>query len=314
MSKKKFGIYIFTCNRPKKLERLLFEICSFQNSKYGIYIIDDSSNKESIAENVEITKKYDNSQYLGRRQYLDFYNVIEGLANRQILGDVTWNLGIARNFALDHSKSIGYEKVLFIDDDISDVDDRKMEVGFSVLNKNSFVSCILEGVEDNSIIGHISKHVGIIDDGVKMLSGGFLFFSPATISHRFYNIYNEDWIIQLLEKEKKKIILPFSVNHNVDQDVNWTLDQAIFQEYGELIVEGLLENENAISMDYQFWDVIIENRIKFIQKIKEEAIKIHYNRGHDICNGLLNWVEQIGSYSFQQSMEQIKNEHYEHKI
>ncbi len=310
----KYAIYIFTCNRPKKLESLFIEMCSSQKGKYSIYIIDDSSKRENIKENNRIANKYDYTKYLGMRQYLDFYKISKRSQDCQILGDVTWNLGIARNFALDHSFSLGYEKVLFIDDDISDIDDRKIEHGFGVLNKDSFVSCILNGVEDNSIIGHIAKHVGIIDDGDKMLSGGFLFFSPTSMSKRFYNIYNEDWIIQLLENQKEQIILPYTVRHNVDQDVNWTLDQAIFQELGELIVEGLLENENALSMDHLFWDVIIENRIKFIQEIRDEAIKIHYDQGNNICNGLLKWLQQFDGYSLQKSIERIKNEHHEHKI
>lgn len=310
----KHAIYIFTCNRPKKLESLFLEICSSKKVKYGIYIVDDSSNRENIEENNRIANKYYNTKYLGMRQYLHFYKISEGFQNHPILGDVTWNLGIARNFALDHSITMGYEKVLFIDDDISDINDRKIEEGFSVLNKDSFVSCILKGVEDNSIIGHIAKHVGVIDDGDKMLSGGLLFFSPASISKRFYNVYNEDWIIQLLEKKKKQIILQYTVRHNVDQHVNWSLDQVIFQELGELIVEGLLENEYALSMDYLFWDVIIEKRIKFIQEIKDKAIKLHYDHGHKLCNGLLKWLKQLDGYSLQQSIERIINEYHEHKI
>lgn len=310
----KHAIYIFTCNRPKKLESLLFELSYTSKTKYVIYIVDDSSNRENIEENNRIVNKYYNTKYLGVRHYLDFYKISEGVQNRPILGDVTWNLGIARNFALDHSISLGYEKVLFIDDDISDIDNRKIEEGFSTLNEDSFVSCILKGVEDNSIIGHIAKHVGLIDDGDKMLSGGFLFFSPASISKRFYNIYNEDWIIQLLEKHKKQIMLQYTVRHNVDQHANFSLDKALFQELGELIVEGLLENEYAISMDYQFWDVIIEKRIKFIQEIMDEAIKLNYDDGHNICDGLLKWLQQLDGYSLQQSIERIQNEHHEYKI
>lgn len=311
---KKHAIYIFTCNRPQKLECLFLEICSSQKEKHSIYVIDDSNKREKSEENNRIADKHYNTKYLGMRQYLDFYKISERLQDRQILGDVTWNLGIARNFALDHSISLGYEKVLFIDDDISNIDHRKINEGFSVLNKDSFVSCILKGVEDNSIIGHIAKHVGVIDDGDKMLSGGFLFFSPPSISNRFFNVYNEDWILQLLEKQKKKIILPYSVYHNIDQDVNWTLDQAIFQELGELVVEGLLENENALFMNNLFWDAIIENRVKFIQEIKEEAIKTQYDLGHIICDGLLNWLNLLDGLSLHQSIVKIKNQHHEHKI
>lgn len=308
------AIYIFTCNRPIKLESLLLEVSSFRKRKYGIYIIDDSCKTETIEENKKIINKYDNLIYLGLMQYFDFYKISERLHDRKILGDKTWNLGIARNFALDHSVTLGYEKVLFLDDDIKEINESKIDKGFSVLNKDCFVSCTLKGLEDNSIVGHIAKKVGILDDGDKMLSGGFLFLSPASISNRFYNIYNEDWIMQLLENQKEKIILPYSVCHNVDQVVNWTIDLAIFQEFGELVVDGLLENKNALSMDYLFWDVIIENRIRYIQNIKDKATKNQYNSGNVICDGLLKWLHLLDGLSFHKSIEKIKNEQYEYKI
>ncbi len=310
----KHAIYIFTCNRPTKLESLLLEMSLFQKGKYDIYIIDDTSKMETIEENKKIINRYDNLLYLGLRQYLDFYQFSAGLQNCHILGDVTWNLGIARNFALDHSISLDYEKVLFLDDDITEINESKVIEGFSVLHKDCFVSCTLEGLEDNSIIGHIAKKVGAVDDDDKMLSGGYLFLSPASISSRFFNIYNEDWILQILENQKERIILPYSVCHNVNQDVKWTLDTVIFQELGELVVEGLLENKYALSMDYLFWDVIIENRIRFIKEIKEEAIKTQYEIGQIICDGLLNWLNLLDGQSLFQSIVKIKNQHHEHKI
>jgi hypothetical protein len=297
-----------------KLESLLIEVCSIQKRKYGIYIIDDSSEIETIEQNKSITKKYNNLNYLGVSQYRDFYKIKDGSNERQMLGDVTWNLGIARNFALEHSRLCKYKKILFIDDDITEIDERKIEEGFSVLTEENFVSFTLKGVEDDSIVGHIAKQVGVIDDGKRMLSGGFLFLSPASISQRFYNIYNEDWIFQILEKEKKQIILPYTVRHNLDKDVNWTLDQALFQEPGELIVEGLLEDEKALSLDNLFWNNVLYNRIKFIEEIKEGTSRVKFQHGYDICRGILKWLNQLDGYLLQRSIEQIKKEHHEHKI
>lgn len=309
----KNAIYIFTCNRPIKLERLLYEVCSIQ-SKYNIYIIDDSNNRKTIEENRNITNKYANATYLGITEYRDFYIMIGWSLNGQLLGDKTWNLGIARNFALEHSTFRKHEKVLFIDDDISGVNDRIIENGFSTLNKSCFVSCILKGIEDDSIVGHLAKEAGVLDDGPKMLSGGFLFLTPTSVSHKFYNIYNEDWIMQLLEKGKERIILPYSVWHYVNQEAKCTLEQVIFQEPGELVVEGLLENVKALTLDNAFWDNILKVRIKFIEEIKECSLKIENQYGHDICDGLLKWLRQFDGQSLQNYIEQNKNEYYEHKI
>lgn len=308
------AIYIFTCNRPLKLNSLLYEMCFINNIKNNIYIIDDSSKKEAIEDNCKIANKYNNVNYLGIAQYRDFYSINYKSLDLQHLGDVTWNLGIARNFALEYSIFLGYEKILFVDDDMAKIDRNKVEKGFSVLTKDSFVSCNLKGFEDDSIVGHIAKQVGVIVEGQKMLSGGFMFLSPASISHRFYNIYNEDWILQLLESKKKQIILPYTVFHNVDEDVVWTLDRALFQELGEIAVEGLLENENALSLDYHYWNKIIDIRIKFLEEIKECTQRIKFQHGFDICEGVLKWLKQLDVYSYLKLIEQIKNRQYEYKI
>lgn len=306
-------IYIFTCNRPVKLEKLVHEVCSIKEG-CSVYIIDDSCKGDNINMNQRITKSCNKAKYLGASQYLDFYKPKSKLSNGQLLGDETWNLGIARNFALDHSTLWGYDKALFIDDDISEINERKIEDGFSALTDHNFVSCTLKGVKDDSIVGRIAKEVGVIDDGQKMLSGGFLFLSPTSISHRFFNIYNEDWILQLLEKEKEQIVLPYTVRHDADQNCTWTLDQVIFQEFGELVVEGLLENSNALSLNHSFWGNILKSRIQFIEEILEYSINERSQHGQSICKGVLNWLNQQSGFYLLKSIEQIKSEQYEYKV
>lgn len=307
------SIYIFTCNRPIKLEKLLNDLCSIKNS-YGIFIIDDSCRIEAVKENKKIVEKYTRATYLGTTNYTDFYKQHGNYPDGYLLGSSSWNLGIARNFAFDHSLYRKSDKILFVDDDISGIKENIIEHGFTTLTKNRFVSCNLKGVEDNSIIGHIAKKVGVKDDGLKMLSGGFLFLAPASLSHRFYNIYNEDWIIQLLEKEKERILLPYSVQHNVGQQLKWTPEQVLFQEPGELIVEALLENSKALSLSYTFWDRILENRIKFIEEIEEASLKTENHFGHVICGILLKWLKQHNGISFHQLIENKIKDYNEYKI
>ncbi|KYG83730.1 hypothetical protein AWN68_02685 [Roseivirga echinicomitans] len=290
-----------------ELKRLLHELYTIKIN-YVIYIIDDSNNIEYIKNNIISINKYSNATYLGARQYWDFYSMNGKSNHSQLLGDETWNLGIARNFALDHSTLLGYEKVLFVDDDISGIGEKVIEVGFESLIGNCFVSCSLKGVEDDSIVGHIAKQVGVIVEGPKMLSGGFLFLSPSSITHRFYNIYNEDWILQLLEKEMEQLIIPYTVFHSMNQEVEWTIDKAVFQELGELAINGLFENYQALSMDYSFWGNVLAKRIKFIEKINERSLDLRNHHGHRICIRLLEWLKQLDGHSLQKSLEQ-KNSH-----
>ncbi len=309
----KYCIYIFTNNRPKQLERLLEEMLDF-HYEYDVFVIDDSYSTEIVNENQILTNKYNFAKYLGKKSYLEFYNKQDNPQEKDVLGTKNWNLGIARNYALDYAINYGYDKILFIDDDISGIEVGLIVNGFKKLTKDTFVSCNIKGLEDNSIVGHIASKVGILDNGPKMLSGGFLFLTPNSILHKFYNIYNEDWILQLLEKEKKRIIIEYSVTHNVDKDIQWTLEQALFQELGELIVEGLLENSNAFYLNYTFWDEILENRIKFIEEINVASLKANYRFGCEICSNIIEWLKQHNGISLQQLVKQNLIEYYEHKI
>jgi len=302
------AIYIFTCNNSTKLKSVVTELSVF-NKAYSINIIDDSSESNIIQENKNISQIFDSTTYLGREMFIEFYNLKESKSNsEQYLGDETWNLGIARSFALDYSTHNQFEKVLFVDDDISEIEQKIVLEGFSILNKGNFVSCNIGGVEDDSIVGHISKRLNIIDKNSRMLSGGFLFLTPSSINHHFYNIYNEDWIMQFLEQDKKRILMPFFVKHNADKNVKWNMNQVFFQEVGEIVVDGLFSSKDAFLMDSIFWDNIIENRNNDIEYLKQCASQANIKEYYDICSGLCVWLNQING---QLILETIKNNRYD---
>jgi hypothetical protein len=310
MNKK--AIFVFTCNNSEKLKCIASEIFSCRYS-YFIHIIDDSHKNQIIEENYRISTQNNSMIYLGKKEFIDFYKLKkDSLASKIYLGAQRWNLGVARNFALDYSLQNQYNKVLFIDDDISEIDSEKISKGFSTLKDNNFVSCRIAGLEDDSIIGHIAKKVGVIDKDPRMLSGGFLFLSPTSLKHSFFNIYNEDWIIQLLEDDKEKITLPFSVKHN-SIIADFSIRKILFQEIGEIIVEGLIVCPNALSMDSDFWGDVIKKRIKFIQLIKNKAQEAREKKYFEICCEIESWLNQFDGTSLlntikQDSDERIKNQ------
>lgn len=300
----KNAICIFTCNNSTKLRSVVTELCAF-NKAYCINIIDDSSEFEIVQENIAISQMFDSTTYLGRVKFIEFYNLKENTStSKQYLGNETWNLGIARNFALDYSIRNQYDKALFIDDDISEINQKIVHEGFSILNKDNFVSCNIGGVEDNSIIGHISKQLKIIEDNPKMLSGGFLFLVPPSISHHFYNIYNEDWIMQFLEHDKERILMPFFVKHDAEKNVKWNMSQVFFQEIGEIVVDGLIINKGALLMDSIFWDNIIKNRTVYIEYVKQCAQQANRKEYYDICSNLSVWLNQINGQSILETIKQ----------
>lgn len=289
------SIFVFTNNDSLKLSKILTELSNLKEL-YNIHVIDDSSSTKEIEENIKISSKLSKNTYLGKGAFIDFYNrtFIAGKFPDDCIGTDDWNLGTARNFALDYSIKENYEKVLFIDDDISGIEVNVLDKGFKTLTENNFVSCNLGGIPDDSIVGHIDSKLNSIMQEPRMLSGGFLFLSPKSINHRFFNIYNEDWILQLMEHSKERIVLPFTVYHNIE---GYSLKNSniYFQEIGEIIVEALLINKEAFNLDYNFWTNVIDIRLTYI---KELILKIEGNgQPNEFCilNDLTLWLKQLTS-------------------
>lgn len=288
------SIFIFTNNDSTKLGKVLAELSSV-NEFYNIYVIDDSHSMGEIENNIRLTSKLGKNSYLGKEAFTYFYehNDIEGKPSGDFIGTENWNLGTARNFALDYSIVNNYEKILFIDDDISDIKINNVRYGFSTLTNNNFVSCHLKGRPDNSIVGHLAEILCEVDSDKRMLSGGFLFLSPRSLNHRFYNIYNEDWILQLLEADKQRIMLPFSVNHDINGETLFKEDALYFQEIGEIVVKGLLVEKTALTLKSDFWTYIIQSRILFIQTLIEKSEYLKKTKETIILSSLYEWLKHF---------------------
>ena len=115
--------------------------------------------------------------------------------------------------------------------------------------------------------------------------------------------------MQFLEKNKERIILPYTVTHNVAMEKTVTVDLIIFQEIGELVVEGFLKNEYALSTDNKFWSVIIENRIKYINELRGFSLKSNDEESNEICLNLLNWLKQINGQSLLELVNKMNDEY-----
>jgi len=263
LRKMQHAIFIFTKERPSSLEKSIEKI---DISKYITYIIDDSYTSESIEQNKKIVNSMTGTAYLGKDEFKTFYKESSDID----FGSSNWNLGNSRNFALDYAKANDYDKVLFCDDDITVLQQEDYDFGFTIL-KDNFISYNILGMTDDSIIGHISSALNIVDNE-KFLSGGFLFFEPKKIKHRFLNIYNEDWILQMVENDKKIHLAKKVVYHATFDPYENYKEKILFQEYGEIFVSGLFKKELDIETSNEFfWKSIIEERKKDINTLEKLA-------------------------------------------
>lgn len=301
------AIFIFTKDRPNTLTQTLQSLEPVANQKF---IIDDSSEQTSQADVSTLCNKFKNCKYLGKDEFQIF------CAKHKItfpkfsfllreLGSSEWNLGYARNFALMYSKDEHFEKVLFSDDDIQVPNLNLISLLFQSLNEFKFAGANIEGLEDDSALGHIATGVEVINE--RMLSGGFMVYNPKKIDHFFLNNYNEDWIWLFLQLKNDKHIQTGAVFQALSDPLANYKDKIIFQEFGEIALDGILDLYKEGSYDsliqLSFWKRMIQEREEYLELLASKADNTGNAKNLEIVSWVKNNSENFNAELFHKLFE-----------
>lgn len=294
MASKKTAIFIFTKDRPDTLFKTLNSIQSTPHK----FVIDDSTysdNQKSISRYCSMDSS---CNYLGKKQFKDFISKSSIDLPRfnfllRELGDTEWNLGFARNFALLYTKSIHADKVLFMDDDIQVPNLRLIDDLFLSLKDFKFAGANITGLVDDSALGHIATDLGIFNE--RMLSGGFMAFNPDTITDFFLNNYNEDWIWLFLQLKSKEYLQMGEVLQDFSNPLTNYQRNIIFQEYGEIALDGILDLFPSGSYDslveLSFWKRMLKEREEYLNLLNKKAKDKNMNEYIEI----FKWIKKHSS-------------------
>ena len=274
-------LIIFSRNRPDNLVKLLR---SLEHTKFPVFIVDDSP--DGNARSVLGTRGGDIHIFDREIQnvFLDHIMIPASLTPLVKIGRPVWNLGAARNFGLLIGVSLGFEIIIFCDDDIHYNNDW-----------NPFLSKILEtgcagaeivGELDYSVLDHFAALQGL--PMYQGPSGGFLGFQVSYLAHHFMNIYNEDLIwLRLHQSFRSTPVVGTALQaiENQGNDKNRLMELAIWQEYGEVLLQGVsaksaLENPSLLT-SHKHWKRIIDSeRASVISMAKAEVLT---KNQHAIC-------------------------------
>lgn len=287
----KEAIFIFTKDRPGTLSKTLDSIRTVPFNKYVIDNSTTSKNQQSVEKQCA---SFTNCIYLGKKGFNEFTSkhrikfpkfsfLLKEVGNRE------WNLGFARNLALLYSKSLCLDKVLFSDDDIHVPNTNLIDDLFEKINDYQFVGANISGLVDDSVVGHIATNIGIMNE--RMLSGGFMVFNPIKIDHYFLNIYNEDWIWLFLQLQGKKYLQTGEVFQELIDPLKNYKDKIAFQEFGEIVLDGILDLFNSTSYDsltqLSFWQRLIQEREEYLNRLVTAALKVN-NQNHI---EIIEWIK-----------------------
>ena len=159
-----------------------------------------------------------------------------------------------------------------------------MNKAIKLLNDYVISGCFVEDFPDTSILGHILRVIG--EQEYMFLSGSFLFFKPFEVYGFFPNIYNEDWIFMLphiLTRSVCSFGSIFQLPYNPFSDPN----RAAFQEFGEIIAEGLYTLVSIKNYERRYepqvWENEIIERRQTLISLKERLYNGEYRQVIDIA-------------------------------
>lgn len=174
-----------------------------------------------------------------------------------------------RNLALVLSHMLGWERVVFLDDDIQVPDPGDLSRAAGLLDTHTAVGLGNAGFPDNSVVCHAFR-----DSGGKQetfIGGGALAVEVKRNHSFFPNIYNEDWFYVL---DGGKCLQSVATVGKVIQkayDPYRNTERARNEELGDVLAEGIYwlldQGKTVLDGNLAHWREFLEKRQRFIEKV-----------------------------------------------
>lgn len=183
--------------------------------------------------------------------------------------DRRMDLSAKRNLALKLSHMLGWERVVFIDDDIQIPNPDDLRQAARLLDTYNAVGLGIGGYPDNSVVCHAFRIAG--GDQETFIGGGALAVEVKRNHSFFPDIYNDDWFYVL---DAGKRLQPVATTGQVTQnryDPFRNPGRARAEEFGDVLAEGtfwlLDQGKSAADADWRHWRDFLERRQRFIRQV-----------------------------------------------
>ena len=172
---------------------------------------------------------------------------------------------LKRNLGLLVANLAGWERILFLDDDIKLPNPGDLGAAAGLLDEHPVVGLANAGMPDNSVVCHALRDVGTVQD--VFIGGGALVVGEAAFSSFFPNIYNEDWFF-LLDGLGLRPSAVTGTAWQYPYDPYNDDRRARGEELGDTLAEGvfgLLDNGRGLAAaDHEYWSEFLPERRRII--------------------------------------------------
>jgi hypothetical protein len=222
----------------------------------------------------------------------------------------TRDLSTKRNLGLLIAKMLGWERLMFLDDDIFGISKAEVDALASGLNHHKVSVLIPEWFPDNSVACHAYR-LGGGDQDMFASAGGMGVRCDRHDLPFFPNIYNEDWFF-FADQAASRRINNVGTSQQKEYPPYRDPDRAVKEEFGDLLAEGLywrfdkgLLGISGIEGD--FWDKFIESRAVFLERVADSLAR-HPQRELDSDEGREVRATQVSITAAQRQLDRIKPE------
>lgn len=192
------------------------------------------------------------------------------------------DLSAKRNLGLVLSLMLGWQRVLFLDDDIRNVTMGDLHHVASLLEECICAGFSMDFFPDNSVVSH-AKRLGFGNHQEIMISGAAMGVRCSPDMSFFPNIYNED-LFFMLDGISRGTVLHAGPVGQLPYEPFDRPERAASEEFGEVLMEGLLallhEGLGDTHATYDYWLEFLPARMKHIESIKD-ALRLGRSPGHE---------------------------------
>src|ERR1700729_3928421 len=179
------------------------------------------------------------------------------------------DLSAKRNLALMLCHRLDWSRILFLDDDITQLNPDDVRKASGLLATHNAVGLQIGGFPDHSVVCHAYRDAGGRQQS--FIGGGALAVEVKRSNSFFPDIYNDDWFFLL---DSGKGLQPTAVTGQVVQypyDPFRSPERARAEELGDVLAEGIYwlldQDRSATDADEAHWARFLSKRAQFIDGV-----------------------------------------------
>jgi len=193
------------------------------------------------------------------------------------------DLSIKRNIGLILARILGWERILFLDDDIRNVSAMALAGTVSLLGTTGpngiryrTAGMTISDYPDNSVVCHARRRAGE-DQGV-FVTASVLAVDCRSPFGFFPDIYNEDWLFFYQDAAEGRLANSGFQAKQLEYDPFADPRRAAAEEFGDVIAEGLyalLHSKLGLeAADEQYWRMFLADRNRVLDEIFQRLSEV----------------------------------------